>query len=172
MTAIDTNSIQEPETKTAFDNTVPVMITLAANWKARMILFRVVGAFLIVMAFSIWLSSGSVMAAEVWPIKLAASLLFLVAGVALLTLEVMDHRPDAYFDPIRREVRVLQKNENGRPQTVLRRSYESLGGARFADNQVELFDVDGSLLMKLPLKSADVGRAIKGQLSGIVTMAA
>ena len=44
----------------------------------------------------------------------------------------------------------------------LRRSYDSLGGARFADDQVELYDVDGSLLMKLPLQSADVSRALKG----------
>ena len=83
---------------------------------------------------------------------------------------MLDARPDAYFDPIRREVRVLQKNENGRPQTVLRRSYDTLGGARFAEDQVELFDVDGSLLMKLPLQSADVSHALKGQLSGSVTI--
>ncbi len=133
-----------------------------------MVLCRVVGAFLIISAFSMWLMPGSVMGAEVWPIKLAASLLFLVGGVSLLTLEVLDNRPDAYFDPIRREVRVLQKNENGRPQTVLRRSYDTLGGAHFADDRVELFDMDGSLLMKLPLESAEVSRALKGQLSGTV----
>nr|WP_321252333.1 hypothetical protein [uncultured Ruegeria sp.] len=135
-----------------------------------MILARALGLILIVAAFSMWLMSGSVAGPEVWPIKLAASMMFLLLGVSLLTIEIMDARPDAYFDPIRREVRVLQKNENGRPQTVLRRSYETLGGVRFADDQVELFDMDGSLLMKLPLQSADVSRALKGQLSGNVTI--
>jgi len=149
---------------------MPVLISLAANWKARQILFRVLGAFMIVGAFSMWLMPGAVMGAEVWPIKLVASLLFLIVGVSLLTIEVVDHRPDAYFDPIRREVRVLQKSERGRPQTVLRRSYDTLGGARFAEGEVELFDVDGSLLMKLPVESAEVGKAIRGQLAGAVSI--
>ncbi|WP_254444899.1 hypothetical protein [Ruegeria atlantica] len=167
---MNTNAFGETATNTGYEKSVPVLIAFAPNWKVRMILARVVGAFLVVMAFSMWLVPGSAMAAEVWPIKLASSLLFLLVGVSLLTVQVLDARPDAYFDPIRQEVRVLQKNENGRPQTVLRRSYDTLGGARFADDQVELFDVDGSLLMKLPLQSADVSRALKGQLSGSVTI--
>ncbi|WP_209016419.1 MULTISPECIES: hypothetical protein [Alphaproteobacteria] len=167
---MNTNTFQQAAPNSAYDESVPVMITFAPNWKARLILFRVLGAFLIVSAFSMWLMPGSVAGAEVWPIKLVASMVFLIAGVSLLTIEVLDPRPDAYFDPIRREVRVLQKNENGRPQTVLRRGYDSLGGARFADDEVELFDVDGSVLMKLPLESADVSRALKGQLSGSVAI--
>ncbi|WP_170577641.1 hypothetical protein [Ruegeria arenilitoris] len=170
MTAMNTNAFEESATSANYEKSVPVLIAFAPNWKVRMVLARVLGAFLIVMAFSMWLVAGSAMAAEVWPIKLAASLMFLLVGVSLLTIQLLDARPDAYFDPIRREVRVLQKNENGRPQTVLRRSYDTLGGARFADDQVELYDVDGSLLMKLPLQSADVGRALKGQLSGSVTI--
>ncbi|WP_170759362.1 hypothetical protein [Ruegeria lacuscaerulensis] len=170
MTAINTNTLEQSATSANYEKSVPVLITFAPNWKVRMVLARVVGAFLIIMAFSMWLVSGSAMATEVWPIKLAASLMFLMVGVSLLTIQILDARPDAYFDPIRREVRVLQKNESGRPQTVLRRSYDTLGGARFADDQVELFDVDGSLLMKLPLQSADVSQALKGQLSGNVTI--
>ncbi len=170
MTATNTNTFQEQASDARFENSVPVKIAFAANWKARILLARVVGAFLIVSAFSMWLMPGSVIGADVWPIKLAASMLFLIIGVSLLTIEVMDPRPDAYFDPIRREVRVLQKNENGRPQTVLRRSYDTLGGARFEDDEVQLYDVDGSLLMKLPLQSADVSRALKGQLSQSVTI--
>ncbi|SMX35314.1 hypothetical protein RUA8715_00907 [Ruegeria arenilitoris] len=170
MAVMNTNTFQQSAAGAAYDKSVPVLISFAPNWKARLVLFRVLGAFLIVSAFSMWLMPGSVIGADVWTIKLVASLMFLILGVSLLTIEVLDPRPDAYFDPIRREVRVLQKNENGRPQTVLRRSYDTLGGARFVDNQVELFEVDGSLLMKLPLESADVSRALKGQLSGSVTI--
>ncbi len=170
MTAMNTNTFEESAKSASYEKSVPVLIGFEPNWKVRMVLARIAGAFLIVMAFSMWLMDGSAMGTEVWPIKLAASLMFLLVGVSLLTIQILDARPDAYFDPIRREVRVLQKNENGRPQTVLRRSYDTLGGARFDDEQVELFDVDGSLLMKLPLQSADVGRALKGQLSGSVTI--
>ncbi len=170
MTATNTNTLGKQAQGAGFEHSVPVKIAFKVNWKARIVLARIVGAFLIVSAFSMWLMPGSVIGAEVWPIKMVASMLFLIVGVSLLTIEVMDSRPDAYFDPIRREVRILQKNENGRPQTVLRRSYESLGGARFEDDEVQLYDVDGSLLMKLPLQSADVSRALKGQLSQSVTI--
>lgn len=170
MTVMNTNTVQQHKPRTGFETSVPVKIAFAANWKARVILARIIGAFLIVSAFSMWLMPGSVIGVEVWPMKMLASMLFLIIGVSLLTIEVMDARPDAYFDPIRREVRVLQKNENGRPQTVLRRSYDTLGGARFDDGEVQLYDVDGSLLMKLPLESADVSRALKGQLSQNVTI--
>lgn len=170
MAVMNTNTFQQSAAGATYEKSVPVLITFAPNWKARLVLFRVLGTFLVVSSFSMWLMPGSVIGADVWPIKLAASMMFLIVGVSLLTIEVLDPRPDAYFDPIRREVRVLQKNENGRPQTVLRRSYDTLGGARFVDDQVELFEVDGSLLMKLPLESADVSRALKGQLSGSVTI--
>ncbi|MEM1005864.1 MAG: hypothetical protein AAF496_12380 [Pseudomonadota bacterium] len=170
MTATNTNTLAKQAPRAGFEHSVPVKIAFAANWKARIFLARAIGAFMIVSAFSMWLMPGSVIGAEVWPIKLAASMLFLLVGVSLLTIERMDPRPDAYFDPIRREVRVLQKNENGRPQTVLRRSYDTLGGAKFEDDEVQLFDVDGSLLMKLPLQSADVSRALRGQLSQSVTI--
>lgn len=170
MAVMNTNTAEHSARGTAFEKSVPVLITFAPNWKARLILLRVIGAFVIMSAFSMWILPGSVMGAEVWPLKLVASLMFLIIGVSLLTIQFSDARPDAYFDPIRREVRILQKNETGRPQTVLRRSYDSLGGARFADDQVELFDVDGSLLMKLPLETAEIGRALKGQLSQSVTI--
>lgn len=170
MTVMNTNTFQEQQAGSRFDQSVPVMLTFAPNWKARMVLARIVGAILIISAFSMWMMPGSVIGEDVWPIKLAASMLFLIVGVSIMTVEVLEPRPDAYFDPIRREVRVLQKNDSGRPQTVLRRSYDTLGGARFSDDDVELYDVDGSLLMKLPLQSADVSRALKGQLSQSVTI--
>ncbi len=170
MAVTNTNNFETPAQRAVFDKSVPVLITFAPNWKARVALLRVIGGFFILSAFSMWIMPGSVMGAEVWPIKLVASLMFLIVGVGLLTIQITDTRPDAYFDPIRREVRILQKNDIGRPQTVLRRSYDSLGGARFVEDQVELFDVDGSLLMKLPLESAEIGRALKGQLSQNVTI--
>lgn len=170
MAVTNTNTLQKPDAGANFEQPVPVLIKFTPNWRARLVLCRIAGAALIIAAFSMWLMPGSATGADVWPIKLVASLMFLLFGVSLLTIEILDPRPDAYFDPIRREVRVLQKNENGRPQTVLRRSYDTLGGARFADDRVELFEVDGSLLMKLPLQSAEVSRALKGQLSGSVTI--
>ena len=79
-----------------------------------------------------------------------------------------DNQPDAYFDPIRNEVRVLQRNDRGRPETILRRSYDSLGCARFNNSSVELYDVDGSVLMRLLIDDAEVRKSLRQQLGGLV----
>lgn len=172
MTATQTNTFSQPMTVSAFDKAVPVKITFAPNWPARIVLLKAIGLLMIVSVLALWFMPGSTFDADMLPFKAVPSMLVLAMGTALLTLKHVNDRPDAYFDPIRREVRVLQKNENGRPHTVLRRGYETLGGARFSDKQVELFDLDGSLLMKLPLASKEVANALKGQLSGSIAIAA
>jgi len=67
-------------------------------------------------------------------------------------------------------VRVLQKNNRGRPQTVLRRSYDTLGSANFSGDTLELYDLDGSMLMRLPIDDANVRTALRAQLNGLVNM--
>ncbi|MEX0318424.1 MULTISPECIES: hypothetical protein [unclassified Ruegeria] len=172
MTAIDTNLTQQPEQAPAYDDSVPVMITFATNWRARVFMFRVLGAVLVLSGFAMWLLPSALDAAEVGVFKLGASALFVFVGMVLLTMKRVTNRPDAYFDPVRRELRVLQKNENGRPETVMRRSYDTLGSARFSDRQVELFNIDGSLLMRLPVESKEVLHALKTQLTGAVAISA
>jgi len=125
---------------------------------------------MVLSAAGMWLMPGAQNQAEVVLIKLGMSMFFFLLGLALLMRNHSDNRPDAYFDPIRNEVRVLQKNNRGRPQTVLRRSYDTLGSARFTNNTLELFDVDGSVLMRLPIENADVRQALRQQLSGLVNV--
>ena len=103
--------------------------------------------------------------------KLGISVIFLFAGLALLLQHHTDNRPDAYFDPIRHEVRVMQKNRRGRPQVILRRTYDSLGSASFTNKCVQLFDVDGSLLMRLQIDNAEVRHSLRNQLGGRVRLA-
>jgi hypothetical protein len=73
-----------------------------------------------------------------------------------------------YFDPIRREMRILQKNERGRPQTVLRRSYDTLGAAKIRSRQLEIWDVDGSVLLNIPLADQEARHALRQQLGSLV----
>jgi hypothetical protein len=115
-----------------------------------------------------WIMPGSQFETELVLIKLGASVLFLMAGVVLLVSGHPDNRPDAYFDPIRREVRILQKNKKGRPTTVLRRSYDSLGSVRFAEQTVELYDLGGQRILSLPLESVEARTELRKQLFGLV----
>ena len=44
----------------------------------------------------------------------------------------------------------------------------SLGGARITSRTIELWDVDGSVLMRLPVEDPAVRQALRMQLSGLV----
>lgn len=168
-------AVKQPNTQSAvvlpsFEEAVPLILSFAPNWPVRKLMFRIIGTALVLSASGMWLMPGSQYGADVVLIKLGVSLFFFLCGLALLMRNHQDNQPDAYFDPIRGEVRVLQKNNRGRPQTVLRRSYDTIGSARFTENTLEMFDVDGSILMRLPIESAEIRDALRSQLSGVVNM--
>lgn len=150
---------------------MPIVIRFDYAWKLGAVLCQLLGAVLIFSAALMWVVPGSHNAPDLVMIKLGASFLMLFGGIAILMLSHSDNRPDAYFDPVRREVRVLQKTKSGRPETVLRRSFDSLGSARFCEKTLTLYDVDGSLLMRLRLDSADTRHALRQVLIDYVTIA-
>lgn len=158
-------------TSNGYQDHGPVMLAFAPNWPARVVMFRIFGTAFILAASSMWLVPGAETDGEMTLIKLGISVFFFFCGLALLMRNHVDNQPDAYFDPIRREVRVLQKNDRGRPQTILRRSYDSLGSVRFTSNSVQLSDVDGSVLMRLVIDDAEVRKALRAQLAGMVNIA-
>ena len=159
---------EERNNWTEMQSTLPVMLGFEGNLAVLRTVFRVVGTALILTAPLMWVLPGSLFETDVMLMKLGVSIFFLLCGLALLMRNHTDALPEAYFDPIRRELRVLQKNDKGRPETVLRRSYDSLGGARITNRVVELWDVDGSVLMRLPLNNADVRQALRMQLGGLM----
>lgn len=143
---------------------VPLMIAFEKSWPIGRILLQITGTVLVLGAAAMWVLPGSQVAADLILMKLGFSVFMLLCGVAILMVNHVDNRPDAYFDPIRREVRVLQKDSRGRPHTVLRRGYDSLGSARFTDRSIELCDMDGSILMRLRIKTPEIRQALRSQL--------
>ncbi|GGH26157.1 hypothetical protein GCM10010973_13770 [Cribrihabitans marinus] len=156
----------------SFEESVPLTITFAANWPVRKVLLRIVGTALILGSAGLWILPGSSVMPETALMKLGVSVFFFLVGLALLMVHHEHNQPDAYFDPIRREVRVLQKNARGRPQTVLRRGYDSLGSVKFSDCFMELYDMDGSVLMRLPIETPEIRHALRTQLNGLAHSAA
>lgn len=134
------------------------------------LLFRGAGSFLVLTAAGMWFLPGSQMDTDLVVMKLGVSLFFLLCGVALLMLHDSANRPAACFDPIRRELRVLAVAGDGRPQTLLRRSYESLGRVRFCGRAVELYDMEGQRLMRLNLQDAGQRAALQQQLRRLVNI--
>ncbi|MFV0513916.1 MAG: hypothetical protein ACK5MY_09850 [Jhaorihella sp.] len=172
MTATQQRATQASVVLPNYREAVPLMIAFAPSWPIFALILRIAGTALVIGAGAMWLLPGSQLAPDLMLIKLGVSVTCLLTGLAVLMLHHVDNRPDAYFDPIRNEVRVLQKDKRGRPQSVLRRRYDTLGCVRFRDSMVEIFDVDGSLLMRLPVGDADVRQALRMQLSGTVNITA
>ena len=155
---------------TGFGDSAPVMVRFVPNWPVRVVMFRVLGTVLLLGSAAMWVLPGSLADPDLAMIKLGVSVFFFFCGLALLMRNHQDNQPDAFFDPIRHEVRVLQKDDRGEPRTILRRSYDSLGSVDFGARVVALFDRDGSMLMRLSVEDADVRRALRIQLGGLVRL--
>lgn len=153
-----------------FGDSAPVMVRFMPNWPVRVVIFRVTGTVLLLCSAGMWVVPGSLSDPDLAMFKLGVSIFFFFCGLALLMRNHQDNQPDAYFDPIRHEVRVLQKDDKGEPRTILRRSYDSLGSVDFGAQVVALFDRDGSMLMRLAVEDADVRRALRIQLGGLVRL--
>ncbi|MGR3622211.1 hypothetical protein [Pseudophaeobacter sp.] len=149
---------------------MPLVLNFEANWRARTMLLRVLGVALILSACGLWLFSGMASDPELNLMKVGVSVLFFVLGMVLMTVNDRRNQPEACFDPVRRELRVLRRDAHGQPKTVLRRSYDTIGGARLSDGAVQLFENDGSLLIEVPLGSAAARSQLRDQLSGAVQL--
>ena len=168
MTATNEFMIGRAPDMRSVESDMPVMLGFEGGRALIRTIFRIVGTALILTAPLMWVLPGNTTAPDILLMKLGVSLFFLLCGLALLMRNHVDALPKAYFDPIRRELRVLQKNDRGRPQTIMRRSYGSLGGSRITSRTIELWDVDGSVLMRLPVEDPAVRQALRMQLSGLV----
>ncbi len=147
---------------------LPLRIGFEGNRLILCALFRFTGAVFILCAPGLWLLPGSNADPVLLLHKLGASIFFVFCGLALILRNKVYSQPEVYFDPARREMRILQRNERGRPTTVLRRAYGSLGGARITDRQVEIWDVDGSVLLRLPLVDSGARRVLRLHLCDLV----
>jgi len=152
----------------AIAGAAPLSLRFEANWKLRLVLLRVLGAAMILSSTGLWLVPGAGADPEMNLIRIGVSVAFLLVGLILMTAHEPGSQPEACFDPVRRELRVLQRDSRGRPRTVLRRGYETLGGARLTASSVQMYESDGSLLIELPVSSAGMRSHLRDQLSGAV----
>ena len=154
-----------PDTRSV-ESDMPVMLGFEGGRALIRTIFRIVGTALILTAPLMWVLPENTTAPDILLMKLGVSLFFLLCGLALLMRNHVDALPKAYFDPIRRELRILRKGADGTPRVVMRRSYQSLGGVRLSARSIAVLDADGSTLMELPIDSNETRMRLRDQLSG------
>ena len=168
MTALRQTVFPAPRFVAGDDGMLPLRFGFEGNRIILRALFRFTGAVFILCAPGLWLLPGSSIDPSLMLYKLGASIFFVFCGCALILRNKVYSQPEVYFDPVRREMRILQRNDRGRPMTVLRRAYASLGAVRITDRQVEIWDVDGSVLLRLPLADPEARRVLRLQLGELV----
>ncbi len=159
-----------PLTNSGLLTTMPLVLRFEANWRLRAVLLRGLGVAMMLSASGLWLFSRGDLDPELNLMKVGISVLLFVLGAALATLSTPRNQPEACFDPVRRELRVLRRDTHGRPKTVLRRSYDTIAGARLSNGSVQLFESDGSLLIEVPLGSVAARRQLRDQLKGAIQL--
>lgn len=147
---------------------LPLQVHLPSPRELVALFLRGLGVFLVLVAPAVWLVPGAVAAPDLSIMKAGATSVFLFGGLALVLVFRGVARSEVHFDPVRREMRVMQRNARGRPETVMRRRYDNLGAARITNRAVELWDVDGSVLMRLPMRDAELRQALRVHLTGLV----
>ncbi len=155
-------------TASLFDDRIPIKLRFKGNRGMLRAFMRFNGAVLILCAPGLWLLPGANVDPALLLYKLGASIFFLFCGTALILRNKAYVQPQVYFDPVRREMRVLHTNARGRPQTVLRRSYDTLGAAKIGARQIEIWDMDGSILLNIPLVDHEARSALRYQLGALV----
>ena len=108
---IPMRSIRMPKAKMpAFTQVMPLVVSLRPNWQLRTLLLRVLGAALVLSSTGLWLLPGADYDPDLALFKIGISVAFLFAGLVLMLVNDPDAQPDVCFDPIRRELRILQNS--------------------------------------------------------------
>lgn len=150
---------------------VPFVVDLKEGRDLARLLICLLAAGCALAAAGLWLLPGSAADGGAALIKSGLTAVLLVAGVTLVRAIQNKDRPEACFDPVRRELRIWIKAGEGRPHTVLRRSYDSIGAVRLGARSAALYEPDGTLLLRLPLADAKARQLLRAHLSGAVPIA-
>ena len=159
--------------ETEIQRRVPFVLDMKEGWALKRLLAGVVAAACFLAAAGLWVLPSSLMDPAAALIKSGLTAALLAGGISILrSLQAMT-RPEACFDPVRRELRIWLKAGAGRPHTVLRRSYDSIGCVRLGLRSAAVYEPDGRLLLlRLPLSDARAHKLLRAHLLGAVPVEA
>lgn len=147
---------------------VPHVVGLTQARQLKQMCLGLVSAASLLAAAGLWGLPGSAADPDAALIKSGLTAVLLVLGLSMLRAVQAGPRPEACFDPVRRELRILLRGAAGQPHTVLRRSYDTIGSARLGPRRAELYEPDGRLILQLPLADAKSRQLLRAHLLGMV----
>jgi len=165
MTAIDQNVIDFTRVAPldhvpGFRAEAPSQVNIRPGGSVSSMMLRLLGGCMVLASTGLWLVPEAGADPQLALFRIGISVILLFVGLCLLLLRETSAPPEFQFDARRGEMRIEETRADGRTVVVLRRSYASLGAARFTSRSIQLMEADGTLLIELPLE----GRATRNLL--------
>jgi len=169
MTAIDQNVIDFTRVAPidhvpGFRSEAPSQVTLRPGGSVSAMLLRLLGGCMVMASTGLWLMPDSGADPQMALIRIGVSVFLLFVGLCLLLQREMKLPPEFHFDSQRNELRIEEIRSDGRSVVLMRRSYASLGAARFSGKTLQILEGDGSVLIELPLEGRTTRKLLLSQL--------
>jgi len=110
---------------------------------------RFAGVVLMLAAVGIWILNGPLWDAEMMLVRLAASVLFMCAGLGLLHVGRSHPQGEIHLDTRTRELRHIQRGSDGIARVQQRFVLANLGDIIIEDDLMVLHDKSGDIVMEL-----------------------
>lgn len=173
MTAVDPTIVAKPvrpvsakrANKTLTER--PICLSFPARNPGARLVFVVCGTALVICSGLMWLVPIPVPEVPAVVMKLLSSLFFMFCGLALLLRNHDEAKPEVHFDARHRELRVMQRDNHGRPQILMQRSYDTLGTVYISGSEIELWNKDGTPFVTLPVQDPEMRRQLRGQFGAL-----
>ncbi|ABF63779.1 hypothetical protein [Ruegeria sp. TM1040] len=147
-----------------FRTDAPSQVTLRPGGSVSALLLRLLGGGMVLASTGLWLMPESGADPQMALIRIGVSVFLLFAGLCLLLQRDVKLPPEFHFDAQRNELRIEEMRSDGRPVVLMRRSYASLGAARFDGKVLQILETDGRLLAELPLEGRATRKLLLAQL--------
>ncbi len=173
MTATDQNFTRFSRVATldhvpGFCAEAPTQVSIRPGGSVSNLLLRLLGGCMVIASTGIWLVPGAGEDPQMALIRVGISVVLLFLGLCLVLTRERSSCPEIQFDAKRREMRVEETRRDGRSVVILRRSYASIGAARFTGRSLQLLEWSGKLLLELPLEGRATRKALSAQLSDYI----
>lgn len=152
----------------SFQRRVPFHAGLHDGWDMQRVILWTAATVFLLVALALWVVPGSSLDSGAVLMKAGLTTGLLGSGMVLFRQGRGRWQPQVIFDPMRREMRVLMPARSGRPRTVLRRRYSTIGTVRLRSGSAEFLEADGSLLLKMPLVDCKARQTLHAHLMGAV----
>lgn len=140
-------------------------MNLPSFWSPRTLVLRLLGGCMVLSSTGLWLVDGAGDDPQLALIRIGASVMLLFFGLSLMLLNDPAAQPEVEFDTAAKELRILETARRN-TKLVSRHPFDSLAGVQFTSGALTVYDLQGNVVVGVPLADAHSRRLIQTQIAG------